>query len=271
MTDVLVQLSDLHVQVGAGDEVAAERVGRAIELVRRLDVAASAILLSGDITNTGAREEHERAVELLGPLLEWGPPVLPMVGNHDDRAIVRETLGGVGNVVDMGSERHLQYTFEAGSMRVLVLDSQHTGHADGKLCDTRHAWLVDQLDAEPDTPTILAMHHPPVSVGMPEFDAIGLRADHAARLREVLLAHPQVELVACGHVHRPYATRVAHAPVFGCPSVYWPAEPDLVGGTPIRLVEGPVGIGVHLRTAGGGIASHVRMIGATPTHRTPVA
>lgn len=270
MTDVLVQLSDLHVQVGDGAGVAAERVERAIELVRRLDVAPSAILLSGDIANDGGESEHARAVELLAPLLELGPPVLPMVGNHDDRARVRESLGGVGNVVDMGAERHLQYAVDVGSMRILVLDTQHTGHADGKLCDTRHAWLVDQLESAPDTPTILAMHHPPVAVGMPRFDAIGMRADHADRFHQLLLEHAQVELVTCGHVHRPYASRIAHAAVFGCPSVFWPAEPDLVGERPIRLVEGPVGIGVHVRTAGGAIASHVRMIGDVPGERRPV-
>ena len=260
MGDVLVQLSDLHVQVGPGDAVAAERVRRTIELVRGLEPSPAALLLSGDLVNTGTEAEYERLGELLGELLEWGPAVLPMVGNHDDRELLRATLGGRGNVVALGEQRHLQYAWQGGSLRVLVLDTQHTGHDDGKLCDTRHAWLVDQLDAEPDTPTIVAMHHPPVSLGMPRFDEIMLRADHADRLREVLLAHRQVELVACGHVHRAATARFAHAPLFACPSVFWPARPDFVGQRPIELLDGPVGFGMHVRTRDGHLASHARLV-----------
>ncbi|MCB0880530.1 MAG: hypothetical protein KDC46_16290, partial [Thermoleophilia bacterium] len=80
----------------------------------------------------------------------------------------------------------------------------------------------------------------------------------------------QVELVACGHVHRPATARIAHAPLFACPSVFWPARPDFVGARPIELVEGPVGIGVHVRTASRGIASHVRMIGDVPDLARPI-
>ncbi len=171
----------------------------------------------------------------------------------------------------MGSERHLQYAWSSSSLRVLVLDTQHTGHDDGKLCDTRHAWLVDQLEAAPTTPTILAMHHPPVSCGLPPFADLELRADHAARFADLVANHPQVELVACGHIHRAFTSRVGAAPVFACPSVYFPARPDLAAGRPLALVDGPVGIGVHVRTAGGTLASHVRMIGETPTEQRVVA
>jgi 3',5'-cyclic AMP phosphodiesterase CpdA len=266
MPDLLVQLSDLHVH--AADPASNERAVRAIELVRRLDVPPTAILLSGDLTNRGARDEYQQLVELLGPLLELGAPLLPMVGNHDDRALVRELLAPLDGVADMGTERHLQYVWTSGSLRVLVLDTQHTGHDDGKHCDTRHAWLVEQLEAEPATPTILAMHHPPVSSGLPSFAELELRADHAARFADLLGRHPQVELVCCGHIHRPFTSRVAASPVFACPSVFFPARPDLSADRPLALVEGPVGIGVHVRTAPhGSLASHVRMIGDVPTEQ----
>ncbi|MCB0879869.1 MAG: metallophosphoesterase, partial [Thermoleophilia bacterium] len=68
MTDVLAQLSDLHVQVGPRDTTAAERVQRAIELVRRIEPAPAAVLLSGDLVNTGSEAEYERLGELLGEL-----------------------------------------------------------------------------------------------------------------------------------------------------------------------------------------------------------
>jgi 3',5'-cyclic AMP phosphodiesterase CpdA len=108
------------------------------------------------------------------------------------------------------------------------------------------------------------MHHPPVQLGLPALDAIGMRADHADRLREVVLANEQIELVMCGHVHRPATSRIGHAPVFACPSVFYPARPDHAPDRAIALVDGPVGIGVHVRTESGGVASHVRIIGDVP-------
>lgn len=264
MAELLVQLSDLHVRVDAERELACQRTALAIELVHRLDEAPTAVLLSGDLVNSGAPEEYELLAELLGPLLALGIPVLPVVGNHDDRARLRETLGAMAPVVDLGDERHLQYEWRAGSFRVLCLDTQHTGFDDGKYCDTRDAWLGARLAEDTSTPTILAMHHPTFPIGLPAMDELAVRADHATRFNELVASAPNVERIVCGHVHRASVARVAHAPAFTCPSVYLPLRPDLRPGIPIALVEGPVGVGLHVRTPDGGLASHVRVIGPVP-------
>ncbi|MCW2928073.1 MAG: metallophosphatase [Thermoleophilia bacterium] len=269
MPELLVQLTDLHVRADADRDIAAERVDRAIELVRRLDPRPAAILLTGDLVNSGAPEEYTLLVELLAPLLALGIPVLPLVGNHDDRALLRECLSGAPNVAHLGRERHLQYEWRAGSFRVLCLDTQHTGHDDGKYCDTRHAWLAARLAEDPETPTILAMHHPTFQLGLPAMDELAVRADHAARFEALVAASPAVERIVCGHVHRAATARVAHAPAFACPSVFLPLRPDLQPGARITLVDGPVGIGLHVRTPDGRLASHVRVIGPVP-HAAPV-
>lgn len=54
--------------------------------------------------------------------------------------------------------------------------------------------------AAPERPTLIAMHHPPVAVGMPDFDAIGLTGREA--FGEIVARHPQILGIACGHVHR---------------------------------------------------------------------
>jgi 3',5'-cyclic AMP phosphodiesterase CpdA len=153
-------------------------------------------------------------------------------------------------------------------MRVLVLDTQHPGHDDGEYDEPRLQWLEAQLEAQSGTPTLLAMHHPPAPIGLPNLDAIAVRADHAAALGALLARQPQVLRIACGHVHRGVTTTLAGVPVFCCPSVFLPARPDLAPGPPITLVDGPVGIGVHVRTIDGGIASHPRVIGPAP-HAAP--
>jgi 3',5'-cyclic AMP phosphodiesterase CpdA len=261
MGELIAQLTDLHVQVGSEDQLASERVELAIELLGRLDRRPDAILLSGDLVNTGAADEYARLGQLLDPLFAMEIPLLPVVGNHDDRQLLRSTFG-------IDGEGPLQYATQVGAMRVLVLDTQHVGHDDGEFDDVRLRWLAEQLEAGADTPTLLAMHHPAAPIGLPNLDAIAVRADHAAALGELLARHPQVLRIACGHVHRGATSALAGIPVFCCPSVFLPARPDLAPGPPITLVDGPVGIGLHVRTDDGTLASHVRVIGPAP-HAAP--
>lgn len=268
MAELIAQLTDLHVQVGSEDTLASDRVELAIELLGRLDRRPDAVLLTGDLVNTGTAAEYDRLSELLRPLFALGIPLLPLAGNHDERQLLRDTLAGAPNVVDLGAERHLQYAVQVGGVRVLALDSQHTGHDDGELDDARLRWLDAQLATHPDTPTILAMHHPPAPIGLPNLDAIAVRPDHAAALASVLARHRHVRRIVCGHVHRGVTTNLGDVPVFCCPSVFLPARPDLAPGPPITLVDGPVGIGLHVHAPDGAIASHVRVIGPAP-HTAP--
>jgi 3',5'-cyclic AMP phosphodiesterase CpdA len=268
MAELLAQLTDLHVQVGSEDQLASERVELAIELLGRLDRRPDAILLTGDLVNTGTAAEYDRLSQLLGPLFAMGIPLLPIVGNHDDRQLLRDTFEGAPNVVDLGAERHVQYATQVDGLRVLALDTQHTGHDDGELGEDRLRWLEAQLQTHPDTPTLVAMHHPPAPIGLPNLDSIAVRSDQAAALADILGRHRQVTRIVCGHVHRAVTTNLRDVPVFCCPSVFLPARPDLEPGPPITLVDGPVGIGLHVRAPGGAIASHARVIGPAP-HTAP--
>jgi len=269
---IIVQLTDLHVHVGAGDAVASERIERAIGLVSAMDPFPSAFVLTGDLVNTGTEAEYARLAELLAPLLALGKPVLPIVGNHDDRALLRATLGGAPNVVELGDERHLQYVFELrDDLRILALDTQHTGLDTGKLCARRLAWLEAALADAPDTPTIVAMHHPPMGIGVPALDALGIRPGDVTRFEAIVAEAPQVELVIAGHVHRTVTGRIAHAPVFTCPSVFHASRVAFRADAPLQLVQSPVGVGVHALLAPDGIASHARVVGPTPGEVIPIA
>jgi Icc protein len=62
------------------------------------------------------------------------------------------------------------------------------------------AWLDDQLAGAADRPTLVCLHHPPVSVGSRWLDAVGLQ--DAQELNTLLDRHPQVRLICCGHVHQ---------------------------------------------------------------------
>jgi 3',5'-cyclic AMP phosphodiesterase CpdA len=74
MTTRILHVSDLH--FGARDDPVLER-GLA-SLIDR--VQPELVIASGDLTNRGRRDQHERAAGFLNRL---GPPVLAVPGNHD--------------------------------------------------------------------------------------------------------------------------------------------------------------------------------------------
>src|SRR4051794_41764824 len=70
----ILHVSDLH--FGARDDPTLEQ-GLA-SLIER--VSPELVIASGDLTNRGRRDQHERAAAFLR---ELGPPVLAIPGNHD--------------------------------------------------------------------------------------------------------------------------------------------------------------------------------------------
>lgn len=60
------------------------------------------------------------------------------------------------------------------------------------------------------------MHHPPVDLGLPWLDRIGIEDAHL--LRELLEEEPRIRLVSCGHVHHESSSRVGAAEVVTVPS-----------------------------------------------------
>ena len=74
MATRILHVSDLH--FGAGNEPILER--GLVALIERVD--PEVVIASGDLTNRGRRDEHDRAAAFLKRL---GPPVLAVPGNHD--------------------------------------------------------------------------------------------------------------------------------------------------------------------------------------------
>jgi 3',5'-cyclic AMP phosphodiesterase CpdA len=103
------------------------------------------------------------------------------------------------------------------------------------------------------------MHHPPFSTGIGHMDDIGL--ENPGDLAEVLRAHPHVELVACGHLHRSIQTRFGTTIASTCPSPAHQVVMDLDVNAVSRFVMEPPGFQLHLWREGGGVVSHTIPIG----------
>jgi len=249
---VIAQISDPHVGVGADHEASARGLRQAVAAVGQLDPAPVAVLLTGDLTHDGHPDEFSLVRELLAPL---DIPVHPIPGNHDRREEMRAAFWDHPGIA--AAEGPLDYTVDCGPVRVVNIDTWVAGNAGGAIGHQRIGWIEEELGRPGDRPTILAMHHAPVGVGLSEFDRIGLGQDDRDALRDLFDRGPAPDLIVTGHIHRAVTAQLGRVPVFVCPSAYLQVELDLRRDEDLRMGSDPPAIAVHLHGADPALVSHV--------------
>ncbi|MEM9605490.1 MAG: metallophosphoesterase [Pseudomonadota bacterium] len=248
-------LSDLHLDaddtVLGCDPVAA--CERAVSFLVTHYPDADCCVVSGDIANSGSVADYRAARHLLDRLpMPW----YPLVGNHDARAPLRDTIGFPGSAtsdfvqycVDLEPGRTGAGNTEVGTdtptVRLLCLDTLIPGESGGELCAARLEWLARTLADSHACHVVVFMHHPPVQFGITPFDEIGLR--NADETMAILAGHSCVRHVCAGHVHRvftgnrhgvPFATQ--RSVLFQAP----PARPPWDFDT-FQIADEPAGFGV---------------------------
>ncbi len=249
---MLVQLSDLHLCDGADGAGPARRLEHAVRCVQALRPRADAVLLSGDLADVPSSAAYERAHELLAPL---GLPVYAIPGNHDDRDLLRHRFGPV----PAPAGAPVRLAVHCAGLRLVGCDSTRPGSEGGALGDEQLDWLEHTLASEPDIPTLLALHHPPVLTGVRSMDAIALAEPDRIALEALLGRHPQVQAVTCGHVHTAMTTCFAARPLLVCPSTNSALRLDLRprDDLPFAVAPNPLGFAVHA-LVDGRLVSHVQ-------------
>jgi 3',5'-cyclic AMP phosphodiesterase CpdA len=246
----VAQISDAHVGATWTAVDPLDTLRAVTAAVAALPDAVDAVLVTGDLAADGLDEQYAAIGELLDGL---PAPYFVLAGNHDDRPALRRRfpLSGFG-------DEPIAYEVALPGLRVLMLDTTVPGQGAGALGAGRLDWLARELDAEPDTATLLAMHHPPVLSGIRDTDRYALAADDRVAVAEIVAARPHVCGIVAGHVHRTMVTSVGGAPALTIPSTYGQfaldAEVDRL--TP---VPGPVGFAVHT-LVDGRLISHVQTL-----------
>src|SRR3954469_3896732 len=92
---VILQLSDPHIGAAWADSDPVAGLAAAGASARALNPQPDAVLVTGDLADTGPAGGAERVRGLLAPL---GAPTYVLPGNHDDRAALRRqsALPGAG-------------------------------------------------------------------------------------------------------------------------------------------------------------------------------
>lgn len=199
---IIAQITDTHIKANgrlayrkvdtlAGLQACVDHLNA---LAPRPDVA----LMSGDLVDFGTPEEYAVARPALDRL---AMPCFVIPGNHDDRDAMREAFADHAYLPPKG---FLNYAVEDYPVRLIGLDTTVAGKPHGELCEDRLAWLAGCLSRAPDKPTLIFMHHPPFLTGIAHMDRQNCRNGEA--LGRLVEGHPQVQMILCGHVHRPIQT-----------------------------------------------------------------
>jgi 3',5'-cyclic AMP phosphodiesterase CpdA len=228
---MIAQLSDPHMRLPPDDEGSGAALAAAVRTVLELRPLPDAVIVTGDLADGARPEEYARVRELLEPL---PMPVHVLPGNHD-------------HGIEAG------YAVPAGPLRLVACDTTIPGRDDGEL---DLDWLEACLAEDRETPTIVAMHHPPILTGIPACDAIGLTNREA--LAALLARTPQVRRVIAGHVHRGAFGAVGGCAVVACPSTNLQIKLDFAAED-FAIVRQPPAIAVHA-LVDGELVSHLQPV-----------
>lgn len=194
------------------------RLSLAIDFINEHHSDAAYCVISGDLVDRATPEDYSA---LAKQIMRLKPPVLPMVGNHDDRDMVKEAFA----VPDTAMLNFVQYAVKATDALIVCLDSLTPDANHGSLCEARLSWLARTLSDTRDRPVVVFQHHPPMHLGLPMQDGDAVRGGDD--LLELLAECPQVRQLCLGHVHRPISGAANGIPFATLPAVLYQAPPPV--------------------------------------------
>jgi len=184
----IVQLSDIHV----GSQFREEIFEKVIDEVNALK--PDTVVITGDLTNEGLVSEYEKCKDLVLKLNV--DKVIAISGNHDYR--------NTGYLV-FKKYFPFQTINELSEDVVLVtLGTARPDRNEGEVGYRQTLWLERTMKKYEDKITILAMHHH--LIGIPDTGSERVTILDAGDVLRTIL-DTKVDLVLCGHKHRPWIWR----------------------------------------------------------------
>ncbi len=183
---IIVQLSDLHV----GSQFLPEVFETVVKEVNELN--PDVIVITGDLTNEGLMKEYEKCKSLLTQFNT--KKIISISGNHDYR--------NTGYLL-FKKFFPFQTVNELDNDVVLVtVGTARPDRNEGEVGYRQNLWLERTMKKYKDKVKIVAMHHHLIPIPDTGSDQLTV-VDAGDILRTVL--DTGVDVVLCGHKHRPWA------------------------------------------------------------------
>lgn len=212
----IAQVTDLHLFADEHQQLLGLRTAKSfqavIERLLCLQHQLDLLLLTGDLSQDGKFESYQRLQHLLTPL---SIPTYWLAGNHDHLPTMQQVL----NQMPISAQK----AFVCGGWHFVLMNSAVPGFAHGQLSAATLDWLEEILARKNNTPTLVALHHPPFRVNSDWLDSSTLA--NPEQLFAVLDRHKQVKLVLFGHIHQEFYYQRNGVDYLGSPSTSIQFEP----------------------------------------------
>ncbi|MEO0947169.1 MAG: 3',5'-cyclic-AMP phosphodiesterase [Cyanobacteria bacterium J06641_5] len=193
---LVAQITDTHLLAASEGALlgvpTTESCATILERVQSLDCQPDLLLMTGDLSQDETPASYERLAAKIGVL---GIPAYWLPGNHDCWQLMEKIL--------CEPPISTAKVFQKGGWQFILLDSSVPGQVHGCLSDLSLQWLDDQLQLQPDLPTLVSLHHPPFKIDSAWIDQSRLK--NPEDLFAVLDRYAQVRLVVFGHIHQDFA------------------------------------------------------------------
>jgi 3',5'-cyclic AMP phosphodiesterase CpdA len=180
-----------------------KKIEKIIQLAKDTNTKPAFSIITGDISQNGSTSGYKIAQEYISQIESLGGPVLPVMGNVDNRTRFREYLL---RELDVEAEALCYYSKVVDGVRVIVLDSQNPGEHTGVFNDEQFDWLEKELVVDYE-PTIVALHHPPFKLHLPNGGTHMVFDPESMERFQKIVKNSNVVAVLCGHLHQSLITR----------------------------------------------------------------
>lgn len=155
------------------------------------DESPDMLLVTGDISNDAGPVSYARFLAIVNQYFPQ-TPIAWLPGNHDDP----------NSMLSIG-QYPLAQSYSVNGWHFIFLDSRIPREEGGRLGSRELLRLERELEAHPNTPTAVFMHHQPVPVGSEWLDQYVVLDTDA--FFNVIDRHSQVKLISWGHVHQEFS------------------------------------------------------------------
>jgi Icc protein len=205
----ILQISDLHLMGTASDTLLGVDTEyyfcRVLEQAHTRHGPFDLLLLTGDLAQQPSETSYRRLLSILQTYPGRG---VCLPGNHDDLPQMLKVL----NTAQISCQRYLPLK----NWQIICLNSQQPGSAAGELAAAELQFLQQRLQAEPDAPTLIALHHHCISSGSPWMDTMQIH--NSGDLLAIVDQHPQVKIITFGHVHQEINNQYGDIGIFSTPA-----------------------------------------------------
>ena len=202
----LAHVSDLHIlppeAEAPGPGPTSIDVAEAIaDDLKAIAAGLDLVIIAGDLTDRADARSFATVERLFGRV---GLPIFVVPGNHDGPSGMIDYMRTSTTLADWDLSNRV---VEIGGLRFLGLNTCVEGRPQGALDESALALVDREVGRDSDLPLVIVMHHPPLFLGLEQFDWF-CDVDRGDEFLGLLAVAKAETLVFSGHVHRPYSARI---------------------------------------------------------------